>query len=438
MFPDEVVVVGIHSAKFPSEQITRNLREAVLRHGIDHPVVNDAQRGIWEAYAIRAWPTVLLVDPAGRIAGSWAGEILAEDLAVDIRRLIDRHAAEGTLDRRPVDTQPERAGVPDRPLAYPSKVLADPENGRLFISDTGHHRVLEVALDADGIGGAVRRVFGSGTAGLVDGPAGRAAFHGPHGLDRLGATLYVADTENHAVRAIDLDAGTVRTVAGMGEKAHGRLVLEAPTATPLRSPWAVLAVEHLLFIAMAGAHQIWVLVDGEALGPFAGNGREALVDGPRARASFNQPMDLALGYSHLFVADAEASAVRAIRLDDDPEVFTLVGTGLFDWGDRDGTGVAARLQHPAGLAFGNGTLYVADSYNHKVKTLDPRTGTAATLVGTGDAGHADGPFETARLFEPEGVSAAGTLLYVADTNNHAVRVADLVGRSVTTLALRGA
>ncbi|MCE7939035.1 MAG: alkyl hydroperoxide reductase, partial [Chloroflexi bacterium CFX6] len=91
----------------------------------------------------------------------------------------------------------------------------------------------------------------------------------------------------------------------------------------------------------------------------------------------------------------------------------------------------------AGLAFGNGTLYVADSYNHKVKTLDPRTGTAATLIGTGDAGHADGPFEAARLFEPEGVSAAGTLLYVADTNNHAVRVADLVGRSVTTLALRG-
>lgn len=437
MFPDEVVVVGVHSAKFPSEQITRNLREAVMRHGIDHPVVNDAQRGIWESYAIRAWPTVLLVDPAGRIAGSWAGEILAEDLAPDIHRLVEAHAADGTLDRRPVATRPERAGAPDRPLLYPSKVLADPEAGRLFVSDTGHHRILEVALDPDGLAGAVRRAFGTGAAGLIDGPADRAAFHGPHGLDRIGATLYVADTENHAVRAVDLDTGQVRTVAGMGEKAHGRLVIEAPTETPLRSPWAVLAVEHLLFIAMAGSHQIWVLIDGEALGPFAGNGREALVDGPRARASFNQPMDLALGYSHLFVADAEASAVRAIRLDDDPEVFTLVGTGLFDWGDRDGVGVAARLQHPAGLAFGNGTLYVADSYNHKVKTLDPRKGVAATLLGTGQSGHADGPFEAARLFEPEGVSVAGTLLYIADTNNHAVRVADLVARQVSTLALRG-
>jgi len=437
MFPDEVVVVGVHSAKFSAERDTAILRQAVMRHGIEHPVVNDADHGIWQSYAVRAWPTVVVIDPRGRIAWTGSGEILAEELAADIRRLIAEHEADGALDRRPLAFAPEALAEPPRGLRYPSKVLATADGQWLYVADTGHHRVLEVALGADGVAGDVHRVFGSGRAGLADGPAAGAAFHGPHGLDIVGRTLYVADTENHAVRAVDLDGGGVRTLAGTGEKAHGLLAIGAPAETPLRSPWAVLAVEHLVFIAMAGSHQIWVLIDGKDLGPFAGNGREALVDGPRERASFNQPSDLALGYSHLFVADAEASAVRAISLDAEPKVFTLVGAGLFEWGDRDGVKGEVRLQHPAGLAFDGGRLFVADSFNHKVKLLDPTKGHVTTLLGTGRPGHADGPFGEAELFEPEGVSAAGTRLYIADTNNHAVRVADLAAGEVRTVEVRG-
>jgi hypothetical protein len=197
------------------------------------------------------------------------------------------------------------------------------------------------------------------------------------------------------------------------------------------------AQEGILLIAMAGSHQIWALVDEAQLGLFAGNGREALVDGPTAEASFNQPSDLSLGMGHLFVADSEASAVRAISLGQEPQVMTLIGQGLFEFGDIDGIGGMVRLQHPTGLTFHNGLVYIADSYNHKLKTLDPTTGEVKTLIGTGQRGHADGPFGEAELFEPEGVIAAEERLYIADTNNHLIRVADLTTKEVQTLMLQG-
>ena len=407
-----------------------------MRHGIHHPVVNDADFGVWQRYAVRAWPTIVLIDPQGKIVHTQSGEILADELAPAIRQLLDEAEQAGQLDRTPLDLQPERLAEPARPLDYPSKVLV-PSDDRLFLADTGHHRIIEVRLAGDGLSGEIERVFGCGRPGLKDGPAAEAMFHDPHGMALDGATLYVADTENHAVRAVDLESGLVRTAAGTGHKAHGRFDLGAPTGTPLRSPWALLAADGVIFIAMAGSHQIWALLDGSQIGPFFGNGREALVDGSQIESSFNQPSDLALGMGYIFVADSEASAIRAIALAEKPRVITLVGLGLFEFGDVDGLGSAVRLQHPAGLAFDNGLVYIADSYNHKIKTLDPTTGRVETLVGTGQAGHADGPVARAKLFQPEGVAVRNGRLYIADTNNHLIRVADLSTGTLRTLTLRG-
>jgi DNA-binding beta-propeller fold protein YncE len=262
----------------------------------------------------------------------------------------------------------------------------------------------------------------------------------------LGNKLYVADTENHAIRVINLVREEVRTVAGTGMLgrtlgANG----DTPTTTDLRSPWALVALDRVLLIAMAGSHQIWMLNNEETLDVFAGTGAEALLDGPRVEAAFNQPSDIVLEMGHLFVADAEASAIRAIALNEDPHVMTLVGQGLFTFGDIDGVGAEVRLQHPTGLASANsgagsaldsGVIYIADSYNHKIKTLDPTTRTVETLIGTGEAGTADGPFAQAQLYEPEGVAVANGRLYLADTNNHAIRVADLTTQEVDTLRLQ--
>jgi DNA-binding beta-propeller fold protein YncE len=439
-FPDELVVIGIHTAKFPSEHITANIRAAVLRHGIQHPVANDTGYKVWESYAVRAWPTLILVDPRGKIAYEVSGEVLASELIPQIERLIAEYDQAGLLDRRPLHFTPERDAQPAQSLSFPARVLPDGE--RLFVADSGHHRILELRLDSAGESAQVQRVFGTGEAGLVDGSAAQAQFYSPHGLALAGEVLYAADTENHAIRSIDLQSGVVKTLAGTGEKSHGRFQFKLPTETPLRSPWDVLAVgpdqpgeNPIVFIAMAGSHQIWILLEDGRLGVFAGNGREALVDGPLGDASFNQPSGLAFGMGHLFVADPEASAIRALSLGEHAQVLTLVGRGLFDYGDRDGVGQAVRLQHPAGVAYADGQVYIADSYNHKIKVLDPSTGEVHTLIGSGEAGCKDGAFNEAALYQPEGLAVQAGRIYIADTNNHVIRTGDLKSQRLATLTL---
>ena len=433
------MIIGVHSAKFPTEKLTENIREAVMRHDIRHPVVNDADFEIWSQYGVRAWPTIVLVDPLGKVVGYQSGEIDAAELTHAIDTMIQDFRRQNALKPEKIAFAPEVANEPARTLLYPSKVLAV-DSRRLFVADTGHHRILEVTLNRHGRSAAITRIIGSGQAGLRDGALHEAQFHDPHGMALIGNTLFVADTENHAIRAVDLAAGLVRTVAGTGQKGRGlNAVGGEPLQVALRSPWAVAAVDNILLIAMAGSHQIWLLTfeagHPKALALFAGTGAEALIDGPRAEAAFNQPSDLAVDMGHLFVADAEASAIRAISLDSDPQVMTLVGQGLFEFGDIDGVGAHARLQHPTGLTAYNGLLYIADSYNHKIKTLDPTSGATHTLMGTGEPGVEDGPFAQASLYEPEGVSVVNGLLFIADTNNHIIRVASLAEETLFTLSL---
>ena len=313
------MLIGVHSAKFSTEKLSQNIQAAARRHQIDYPIVNDASLKIWSSYAVRAWPTLILVDPRGKIAYEVSGEVLADELVPQIERLIEEFDQAGLLDRSPLPgLQPEPP--PDNELLYfPAKLAA--AGDLLYIADSGHHRILETGLNPERSQAEIRRVFGTGQAGLQDGPPDTARFNRPHGLALAGGLLFVADTENHALRAIDLQTGLVETLAGTGEKGHGRLRHGPPTETPLRSPWDVLALGPdtpgaypLVFVAMAGSHQIWLRLEDGRLGVFAGSGQEALHDGPLAEACFNQPSGLAFGMSHLFVADPEASAIRAISL----------------------------------------------------------------------------------------------------------------------------
>jgi DNA-binding beta-propeller fold protein YncE len=449
-YPDELVVIGVHSAKFSAETLTANIRAAVLRHDIRHPVVNDASFQIWQQYAVRAWPTVILIDPRGKIVNVQSGEITAEDYIPLIERIISETEQEGILDRSAFELTPEAAFESRSPLHFPSRIIFS-EQGLGYISDTGNHRIVEIALDAQGLTGDIKRVFGGGGPGFEDGKDEECCFDSPHGLALLDNNLYIADTGNHAIRKINLKSGNVKTIAGTGEKGMGYPAGTAdPLRTPLRSPWGLVALDEatqdgkpILFISMAGSHQIWLLLDEERLGIFAGSGREALVDDDRAKASFNQPSDIILALNHLVVADAEASAIRAVTLGGESRVFTLVGQGLFEFGDTDGVGAEVRLQHPTGLAFSDSpelavpTVFIADTYNNKIKALDPTIGRVETLLGDGIAGAQDGPFEKARLYEPEGVTVYQDRIYITDTNNHLIRVADLKTQHLHTLTLRG-
>jgi len=419
-FGDRLVVISVHSAKFTAEKLTENIRQAAARHGIEHPVVNDAGFAIWQTYGVQAWPTVVLIDPAGNYVGSQPGELMADEFAPLIQRLLDEFGEQGLLADAPLgltQAAPQSTG----PLRHATRLLVDAQR-RLIVSDTGHQRIQIYQPAAD------RR-----SATLVQ--SIDAALDHPHGIAVWQQTLYVADTENHAIKAIDLESGAVRLIAGTGEKALRPSQGGPATQTALRSPWAIVATgPDQLLIAMAGSHQIWRL-DGDQLSVFAGNGREALVDGAASSASFNQPSDLVLQDGLLYVADAEASAIRAVELTGQRSVRTIVGQGLFEWGDIDGVGPEVRLQHPIGLTGEGSNLLVADSYNHKIKRLDPVSGRTESLIGSGEPGAIDGPFETATFFEPHGLFHCDGKLLIADTNNHAIRIADLATRQVWTLEL---
>src|SRR6202035_2471244 len=248
--------------------------------------------------------------------------------------------------------------------------------------------------------GSIRRTYGSGEQGLADGPADRATFQQLQGMARSGSTLYVADTENHAIRAIDLESGVVTTLAGTGEQALRPGTGGPGRSTPLSSPWDLALQGRTLYVAMAGTHQIWTLdLDHGIVAPFAGTGREGLLDGRKDEAWFAQSSGVTMLDGHLYVADSEVSAVRDIDLRTS-QVSTLVGEDLFVFGDEDGEGDAVRLQHPLGITSRDHTLYVADSYNNKVKRLDPRRRAVTTWLGSGVAGRTDGPGPSAAFREP--------------------------------------
>jgi thiol-disulfide isomerase/thioredoxin len=428
-FANQLIVIGVHSAKFKTERESENIRKAILRYEISHPVVNDARMKIWETYDVHSWPTLYLIDPEGYIVGRGSGEGLYEALDRAIAKLIAVHREKKTLNEKPLSF--ELARFKERgesPLFFPGKVLADAPGGRLFIADSTHHRIVITDLSGKKIA-----IAGTGEAGWTDGALGKARFNDPQGLAVAGDTLYVADRKNHLIRALDLKAGTVKTIAGTGKQGERRDIGGEALSTGINSPWDLFLQGKVLYIALAGNHQIWTLdLERKALAPYAGTGREDIVDGPLGRSSFAQPSGLASDGTTLFVADSEVSAIRAVPLDGKGEVRTVVGKGLFDFGDVDGGADQARLQHALGVVYHEGKLYVADTYNSKIKVIDPAAHSCTTLLG-GAGVWFTGPI----LREPGGISYANGKLYVADTNAHRIRMIDLKTKAVSTLALQG-
>ncbi|MCY3893105.1 MAG: thioredoxin-like domain-containing protein [Acidimicrobiaceae bacterium] len=436
-YPDEVVVIAVHWAKFPSERESEAVREASIRYGRQHPIVNDDQELLRRAYGINAWPTVVAIDPLGRVLGPIAGEGVYERLAPAIGVMADEYGHNGLIDPTPLGELLEIEPALPTVLSFPGKVLADEAGGRLFIADTGRHRVLVATLE-----GELVDVIGTGAEGWTDGGFAEASFRRPQGmaLARDGNTLYIADRENHLIRAADLRAREVTTIAGTGEPVT--VFHRGPAAqTAIASPWDLHLEGEVLYIAGAGRHQLWLMnTESGVLDFFAGTGAEGLDDGHRLDATLSQPSGLAAGYGVLYFTDPEASAVRQVSLGLDGRLDTLVGKHLFVWGDEVGSFDDTLLQHAVGIEFvpgsqGTGLLYVADTYNHRIKVLDLDTKTSSVLVGGGTPGLQDGFGTDALLAEPSGLSATTGTLYVADTNNHRIRTLDLATGELTTLAL---
>ena len=430
-YQKELAVIGVHSAKFPAERETENVRMAILRYEIGHPVINDEQFKVWQSFACRAWPTLIFLDPEGRVIGKHEGEIPYDAFDRLLEAMVKEYSATGILDLRPLDFRPEPQEK--MPLSFPAKVVADESRDRLFISDSNHNRIIETTLD-----GEVLHTIGGITPGLEDGDYVVAAFDHPQGMALDGNALYVADTENHAVRKIDLEDKYVETLTGTGQQGPFGNTGGKLKDVSLNSPWDLTIHDGVLYIAMAGSHQLWSLdQSANRVVPHAGSGREDISDGPLRSAALAQPSSITNDGQKLYFVDSETSSVRTADIALDGRVTTIVGKGLFEFGDADGIGEEVRLQHPLGLCLYEGVLYLADAYNHKIKKLYPNTRAAMSFLGSGSSGIEDGTGAEASFFEPGGLSVAHGKLFIADTNNHAIRVANLGTGAVTTLEITG-
>jgi thiol-disulfide isomerase/thioredoxin len=431
-----VVFIGVHSAKFFNEQQAQNVQEAVGRYEIRHPVLVDQEMKVWRSYNVTAWPTIVIIDPKGSIVYQQAGEGQKDELDDVIGVLLEQHRAAGTLAKEPIEIKHPRQAQ-SRVLSYPGKLAFSPDGKMLAISDSNHNRVLVV----DSENGKIIHKVGGTARDLRDGSFEEARFFRPQGIAWTGdGKIYVADTENHALREIDIPAKKVRTLAGDGRQGAWISGAQDGKMTQLSSPWDLAYSDGFLFIAMAGLHQIWAYhVESGKIGPFAGSGYENIVDGSFSEAQFAQPSGLSIYGSFLLVADSEVSAVRLLDLRK-KTVQTVVGEGLFEFGFKDGPLASARLQHPLGVHCAGNKIYIADTYNHAVRLIDLDKQEVSTVVG--NAGEKtmcrvdDPACDTLGLFEPSDVKQKGNVLYIADTNNHLVRMFDLDKMVLKTLAIK--
>ena len=447
-YSDTLFVIGVHSAKFDTEKATENVHAAVRRYNVNHPVVNDVDLKVMSAFAARAWPTLMFIDPEGKVIGRHEGEFQLEAMDRVLTAMVDEFDRSGVLNRNPVPFiyGPDTYGTGT--LAFPGKILA-PDDGYLYIADSNRHRVIVASAD-----GLVEDVIGNGESPLAHGsfepppsilnPVGSdwsfdaPLFDNPQGMALEGETLYVADAGSHTIQRVDLAKRTVSVIAGTGEQSLIRHAGGEATAFPLNSPYDVEISGSILYIAMAGSHQLWQMnIADNTTEPFAGNGAENIVDNPRLDALLAQPSGLALDGNNLFFADSETSAIRVAKIGPGGRVVTLTGTGLFAFGDRDGVGKEAVLQHPQDVASAPGAVYIADTYNHKIKRMDLSTLRITTVAGDGTQGSNDGDAFESSFDEPAGIAYRDGIVFVADTNNHRIRKFDVDQGIVDTIELNG-
>uniref|UniRef100_G1SMT7 NHL repeat-containing protein 2 n=1 Tax=Oryctolagus cuniculus TaxID=9986 RepID=G1SMT7_RABIT len=450
---DGLLIVGVHSGQvFQMKKSWDNIKSAVLH------------ASLWQELEVSCWPTLVILGPRGNMLFSLIGEGHKDKLFLYTSITLKYYKDRGQIRDHKIGIKLYKDSLPSSPLLFPGKVTVDQVINRLVIADTGHHRILVIWKN-----GQIQYSIGGPNPGRKDGMFSEATFNSPQGVAIMNNIIYVADTENHLIRKIDLQAEKVSTVAGIGIQGTDKEGGAEGEQQPISSPWDVtfgtsgseVQRDDILWIAMAGTHQIWALLLDSCKLPkknelkkgtclrFAGSGNEENRNNAYPhKAGFAQPSGLSLAseepWNCLFVADSESSTVRTISLKDGA-VKHLVGgerdpTNLFAFGDADGVGINAKLQHPLGVAWDNkrNLLYVADSYNHKIKIVDPKTKSCTTLAGTGNTDNVTGSSFTESTFnEPGGlcIGENGQLLYVADTNNHQIKVMDLETKTISVLPI---
>ena len=414
--PGKVQLLVVQVPRFEFEREPQHALKLLRRQGISAPIVLDAQWDAWRRFDVQSWPTLLMLDAYGQEQERLVGA------TGDLERALNS-LCEGVM--RPLDDDAygirEINAEPRLPLLFPAGLVATAD--RLYVADTGHHRILECNHD-----GRVLRQFGLGSADLINGGTGEAAFNRPQGLALVREILYVADTGNHALRSINLISGQVDTLCGNGRAGDPRAgVLAQPWDSPLNYPAAVAVADNQVHIAMAGDNHIWSYDLGtRELRWRAGAGAVEVRDGSGHLAAFAQPCSLVAVQQTLYVCDALGSAIRSVQLRGDL-VQTLVGQGPWESGNVDGPRLRARLQYPLALAMGPDSplLWIADAGNGSLRTL---------RLGGGDLSTVNLP---RRLHGPAALAVAAGAIWIAEADAHAVLRFDPLSGELSEVPIEG-
>ena len=427
-----VVFIGVHSAKFFNEKDQKNIEQAVMRYEILHPVLVDKEMTVWKKFGVSGWPTIVIIDPNGTLVYRQSGEGQKEIIEDTIDVLLEKHEKSHTLARGPIRIT-RTLQKNNTVLSFPGKISIS--TGRLAISDSNHNRIIVTDFS-----GKIKHVIGSGKIGVTDGKFSEATFSRPQGVAWKDDLIFVADTENHLIRIIDLQNHQVTTPVGTGKQGPWISPGGKSKETAISSPWDLTIKDNLVFIAMAGNHQIWIYdINTNLVKPFAGNGHENIIDGNRMEAQLAQPSGIFIHNNVIYFADSETSSVREIDLRTG-YVKTIVGHGLFIFGHKDGNLDEALFQHPLGLCATSNRIFVADTYNSAIRVIDLDSEKVSTLVGKhgmeGICKIDDPNCDTLGLYEPSDVELYEDKLYISDTNNHLIRVYDLKSNVLQTLDLQ--
>ncbi len=418
-FGNKLLIIGIHSGKFDNEKDVAAIRKAIVKYDINYPVLHDPDLKIWNNFALKSWPTFIVINPHGNIEKIVVGEDNLGKIRKNIRKLASRFKYE--INRDPVPLALEKNNIIGNVLTFPTKIeyaanfsYKTRKIPVLFISNSGANSIIASSLTGETV-----LKIGSGKEGFEDGSLGVASFSKPRGLLFDGKKLYVADSGNNALRMVDFENGMVSTLVGSGKK--GKIIsdsyMEAKNVD-LASPndIAFFPNKDVIAIANTGSNQILGYnIDKKTIAVLAGNGAAGM-----AQNTLAEPSALAPYQDRLYFLDAASSSLRV--LDKNGSIKTLVGQGVNKFGNKNGDKEVALMQHPIGLMVDDTGAYIADSFNHIIRKYSFSTNKISDLIGNHKKGDALGSASATELDEPDGIAAVLNNFYIVDSNNNRVLV----------------
>ncbi|CAF3085678.1 unnamed protein product [Rotaria sp. Silwood2] len=452
-----VTVIGVHSPKYEHERNKANVRHAVEEQSLPFAVVNDNSLQVWKHVGCQILPTVLIFGPDSLPIFIFEGENHVQHLELFLVPVLAFYKSSVrappnnalSIKNSPEDLPTSGAISKTKKFTYPSHICVT-SSGHLCISFTGSNQLIFCEID-----GKVLDIVGTGHAGMADGDIPQCEFDSPHGLVEYNNCIYIADTNNHAIRVFDPNSRRVVTLIGTGRLGTDKIGGLKRSQQPIASPWDLCITESpfdhklVLLISMAGQNQIWayafeetqwwndVILQKNSCSAIIGSGTEENRNSSEPMtAGLASPRGICNGIMNgepvLFIADSNSSTIRVVTLHDG-HVANLVGgdadpTNLSVFGDLDGSGHNAKLQHPVGIAFHypSSQLYITDTYNNKLKRVDMKTLVCSSdfEIDT-DRKKQRGETNSAKFNEPYGIAIFEHYLYIADKNNSHIKRIDL-------------